>query len=112
MGGMGLPAELYWSSTAAEINAIAQKFWEMQDVENRRAGTIAAMVLNARRTKRTDRFFKWQDLCPPFTNPKKRPQKRQKLDIEAFRIQQQELKDFFDKRKPKPNDKSNRKSWR
>lgn len=78
---VGLSTEEFWQSTPREIQALVDAFTDQQITENVRAGTIAAMTMNAARTDRKQKVFTWRDF---FDDPRPRPMQTPEQIAAAF----------------------------
>jgi hypothetical protein len=67
------PSEAFWRATIPEFKSLYRAWEERENREYRRAGTIAAQVLNATRTKKSDKLYQPWDLFPHLKpKPKRR----------------------------------------
>ena len=80
------PAVVY-RSTTAEIAAIVSAYYDRingeQRAENMRAGTIAGMILNQHRRKKTDKWWTWEDFFADPTQEHMTDEERREAKIEA-----------------------------
>ena len=62
------PAELYWELTPREVEACTEAHMQFEELQNIRAGTIAAAVMNTMRSKKRDKVLTWKDVFRPFAS--------------------------------------------
>lgn len=64
--------EEFWALTPREVYEVVECFWKRQDLEQMRIGTLGAIAINLKRTKKHDKLRKWSDICPPFSKSSKK----------------------------------------
>ena len=56
-----LPPDLFWEVTPREYFALVDEYHEAERAENVRAGTVAAMCMNAQRSSKDQKVWTWDD---------------------------------------------------